>query len=49
MNRMKKKYKMQKLDNLTPLKQTLQQNIQLKAQSMRQYEKRMKFYRLNNT
>ena len=35
LNRMKKKYKMKKLDNLTPLKETLKQKIQLKPQRMR--------------
>ena len=40
---------MKKLDDLTPLKETLKQKIQLKAQRMRRYEKRTKFYRKNNT
>ena len=49
---MKNKYKMKKLDHLTPLtplKETLKQKIQLKAQSMRRYEKRTKFCRQKNT
>ena len=49
LNRMKEKYKMKKLDNLTPLKETLKQKIQLKPQRMRWYEKGTKFYRQNNT
>ena len=39
---------MKKIDNLTPLKETLKQKIQLKAQRMRRYEKRAKFYRQNS-
>ena len=35
MNTMKKKYKMKKLDDLTPLRETLKQKIQSKAQRMR--------------
>ena len=46
---MKKKYKSKKLDELTPLKETLKQKIQLKAQRMRRYEKRTKVCRQNNT
>ena len=40
---------MKKLDNLTPLKETLKQKIQLKAQRMRRHEKRTKFYKQNST
>ena len=39
---MKKKYKMKKLD-LTLLKETLKQKIQLKAPRMKRYEKGRKF------
>ena len=48
---MKKKYKMQKLEDLTPLKDSIERykKIQLKAQRMRWYEKTMKLYRQNNT
>ena len=46
---MKKNYNMKKLDDLTPLKETLKQKIQLKAQRMKQYEKRTKFCRQSNT
>ena len=46
---MKKIYKMKKLDDLTPLKETLKQKIQLKGQRMKRYEKRTKFCRQNNT
>ena len=49
LNRMKKKYKMKNFEDLAPLKETLRQKIQLKAQSMRRYDKRSKFYRQNNT
>ena len=35
--------------DLPPLKETLKQKIQLKAQRIRKYEKRTKFYRQNNT
>ena len=49
LNRMKKKYKSKKLDELTPLKETLKLKIQLKAQRMRRYEKRTKVCRQNNT
>ena len=49
LNRMKKKYNMKKLDDLTTLKETLKQKTQLKALRMRRYEKRTKFYRQNNT
>ena len=44
LSRMKNKYKMKKLDHLTPLtqlKDTLKQKIQLKAQSMRRYENKV--------
>ena len=34
---------MKKLDDLTILKKTLKQKIELKAQRMRRYEKRTKF------
>ena len=37
---MKKNYNMKKLDDLTPLKETLKQKIQLKAQRMKRYEKK---------
>ena len=40
---------MKKLDDLTPLKETLKQKIQLKAQRMRRYENRTKFYKQNST
>ena len=40
---------MKKFDDLAPLKGTLKQKIELKAQIMRRYEKRTKFYRQNNT
>ena len=40
LNRMKKNYNMKKLDDLTPLKETLKQKIQLKAQRMKRYEKK---------
>ena len=46
---MKKKYAMKKREDLPPLKETLKQKIQLKAQRIRRYEKRKKFYRQNNT
>ena len=49
LNKMKKKYKMKKLDNLASLTDTLKQKIQLKVQIMRRYEKRTKFYRQKNT
>ena len=42
---MKKKYKMKKLDDLTLLKETLKQKIQLKASRMKQYKNGTKFYR----
>ena len=35
MNRMKKNYKMKNFEDLAPLKETLKQKIQLKAQRMR--------------
>ena len=37
---MKKKYQMKKLDDVTPLKDTLKQKIQLKFQRIRWYENR---------
>ena len=46
---MKKKYKMKKLDDLTLLKVTLKQKIQLKAPRMKQYEKGTKFKRQKKT
>ena len=46
---MKKKYKMKNCEDLAPLKETLKQNIQLKAQIIRRYYKRSKFYRQNKT
>ena len=49
LNRMKKKYKMKNFEDLTPMKETLKQKIQLKAQRMRRYDKRSKFYWQNNT
>ena len=49
LNGMKKKYKMKNFEHLAPLKETLKQKIQLKAQRMRRYDKRSKFYRQNNT
>ena len=49
LKKMKKKYKMKKLDDLTLLKETLKQKIQFKVQRMRRYEKRTNFYRQNNT
>ena len=42
---MKKNYKMKNFEDLAPLKETLKQKIQLKAERMRQYDKRSKFYR----
>ena len=49
LKKMKKKYKMKKLDDLTLLKETLKQKIQFKVQRMRRYKKRTNFYRQNNT
>ena len=49
LKKMKEKYKMKKLDDLTLLKETLKQKIQFKVQRMRRYEKRTNFYRQNNT
>ena len=43
LNRIKKKYRMKKLDDFTPLKETLKQKIQLKAQSMRHMKKERNF------
>ena len=40
---------MKKLDDLTLLKETLKQKIQLKAPRMKRYEKGTKFYRQKNT
>ena len=40
LNRKNKKYKMRKLDDLTPLKEILKQKIQLKAQRMKRCEKK---------
>ena len=40
---------MKNFGDLAPLKETLKQKIQLKAQRMRRYDKRSKFYRQNNT
>ena len=40
---------MKNFEDLAPLKETLKQKIQLKAQRMRRYDKRSKFYRQNNT
>ena len=40
---------MKNFKNLAPLKETLKQKIQLKAQRLRRYDKRSKFYRQNNT
>ena len=37
LNRMKKKYKLKKLDGLTPLKETLKQKTQLKTQTVCSY------------
>ena len=48
LNTMKKKDKIKKSDDLTPLKETLKQKIALKSQRLRRYEKRTKFYRQNN-
>ena len=42
---MKKNIIMKKLDDLTPLKETLKQKIQLKAPMLKRHEKRTKFYR----
>ena len=42
LNRMKKKYQMKKLDDVTPLKETLKQKTQLKSQRIRWYENRKK-------
>ena len=41
--------KIKELNDLTPLKETIKQNVQLKAQRMRRYEKRTKFYKQNST
>ena len=49
LNRTKKIYKMKNFEDLAPLKETLKQKIQLKAQRTRRYDKRSKFYRQNNT
>ena len=49
LNRMKKKYKMKNFEDLATLKETLKENIQLKTQRMRRYDKRSKFCRQNNT
>ena len=46
---MNKKYKMKNFEELAPLKDTLKQKIQLKAQTMRRYNERLKFYPQNNT
>ena len=40
LNRIKAKYKIKKLDDLTRLKETLKQQIQLKILRMRKYEKK---------
>ena len=39
---------MKKTEGLPPLKETIKQKIQLKAQRVRRYEKRTKFYRQKN-
>ena len=44
LDRMKKKNKMKKSDDLAQLKETIKQKIQLKAPMINQYEKRTKFY-----
>ena len=49
LNKMKKKYKMKNSEDLAPLKENLKQKIQLKAQRMRRYDKKSKFYCQNNT
>ena len=41
LNTMKKKYKIKKSDDLTPLKETLKQKIELKAEKLRRYEKKI--------
>ena len=46
---MKKKYTMKNFKDWAPLKETLEQKIQLKAPRIRQYDKRSKFYRQNST
>ena len=50
---MKKKYAMKKREDFwerePPLKETLKQKIQLKAQRIRRYQKRTKFDKQNNT
>ena len=43
---MKRKYKIEK-DNINTVKETIKQRMQLKAQRLRRYEKRNKFYRQN--
>ena len=48
-NEMKKKYAMKKQEDLPSLKETLKQEIQLKAQRICRYEKKNKFYEHNNT
>ena len=40
---------MKNSEDLAPLKENLKQKIQLKAQRMRRYDKRSKFYCQNNT
>ena len=49
LNRMKKNYKMKNFEDLAPLKETLKQKIQLKAERMKRCDKGSKFYRQNNT
>ena len=41
LNTMKKKYKIKKSDDLTPLKETLKQKIEPKAEKLRRYEKKI--------
>ena len=48
-NKVKKKYPMKKQEDLPSLKETLKQEIQLKAPRICRYEKRTKFYGQNNT
>ena len=46
---MKKKYAMKKQEDLPSLKETLKQEIKLKAQRICRYEKKTKLYEQNNT
>ena len=43
--KLKRKYKIRELEDIPPIKETLKQKVQAKAQHMRRYEKREKFFR----